>query len=244
MKTPSLLCAILIAGSSLTAFAADPAAIKPLGADGQPLNLDFETGTLKDWTATGDAFNGQPVKCDVVAKRRPDMKSEHQGGYWIGTFEKAGADKPQGTLTSVPFKITHPFASFLVGGGSSDATTVSLIVKIDGSERTVFRFSGTDTENLRRASANLTPFVGQEMFIRLTDKSGNGWGHLNFDDFVFHAADPKFANPILPRKNDDAPPTPTDDVKFAGLSPEAAADRKSTRLNSSHSRRSRMPSSA
>ena len=25
-------------------------------ANGQPLNLDFETGTLDDWTATGDAF--------------------------------------------------------------------------------------------------------------------------------------------------------------------------------------------
>src|SRR5271166_2282477 len=79
-----------------------PEGVLPVGADGKPLNLDFETGTLKDWTAEGDAFKGQPIKGDTVFKRRNDMKSQHQGQYWIGTYEKFG-DKPQGTLTSVPF---------------------------------------------------------------------------------------------------------------------------------------------
>jgi uncharacterized membrane protein len=74
-------------------WAADPKAsegVLPLGADGKPLNLDFETGTLKDWTATGDAFAKQPVKGDLVAARRSDMKSQHQGQYWIGGFEVVG----------------------------------------------------------------------------------------------------------------------------------------------------------
>ena len=59
---------------ALVAFAADtpPEGVLPTGADRQPLNLDFDTGTLKDWTATGDAFKGQPVKGDVVAARRSD----------------------------------------------------------------------------------------------------------------------------------------------------------------------------
>ncbi len=95
--------------------------VLPVGADGQPLNLDFETGTLKDWTAEGDAFKGQPVKGDTVHPRRADNHSRHQGEYWIGGYEKFG-DKPQGTLTSVPFKVTHPWASFLVGGGPHEVT--------------------------------------------------------------------------------------------------------------------------
>src|SRR5690242_21263422 len=91
-------------------YAADSTApIKPLGTDGKPLNLSFETGTLKDWTSTGDAFDKQPIKGDTVAARRKDMKSQHAGDYWIGGFE-GGGDAPTGTLTSVPFKVTQPWA--------------------------------------------------------------------------------------------------------------------------------------
>src|SRR5438105_1723323 len=93
--------------------AADPPeGVHPVGADGRVLNLDFETGTLQDWTAEGDAFIGQPIKGDTVFPRRSDMHSRHQGQYWIGTYERKG-DAPQGTLTSVPFKVTHSWGSFL-----------------------------------------------------------------------------------------------------------------------------------
>src|SRR5437762_9965005 len=85
-----------------------PEGVLPVGADGKPLNLDFETGTLKDWTAEGDAFKDQPIKGDTVHPRRGDMASRHQGQYWIGGYEKYG-DKPTGTLTSVSFKVTHPW---------------------------------------------------------------------------------------------------------------------------------------
>src|SRR5947209_11758103 len=101
---------------ALTALLVKPSAptepaegVLPVGADGRALNLDFETGTLKDWHAEGEAFAGQPIKGDTVFPRRPDMHSRHQGHYWIGTHERKG-DKPQGTLTSVSFKITHPWA--------------------------------------------------------------------------------------------------------------------------------------
>jgi putative membrane-bound dehydrogenase-like protein len=206
----------------LPAFAAEPEkappktppeGVLPVGADGKPLNLDFETGTLKDWTAEGDAFKGQPIKGDTVAKRRGDMKSEHQGDYWIGGYERDG-DKPQGTLTSVPFKVTHPWASFLVGGGSHPETCVEL-VRNDTKE--VFsRTSGVDEENLRRVAVDLTLHAGKEIFIRLVDKHSGGWGHINFDDFRFHSEKPN----VPARKA--AAPTP-DVYKFAGLLPEKAA---------------------
>src|SRR5260221_8764240 len=105
------------------ALAAVPSGITPVGKDGKPLNLDFETGTLKDWTTTGKAFDRQPIKGDTVSPRRSDMKSDHQGNYWIGTYEVIG-DDPQGTLTSMPFKVTQPFASFLVAGGPWPKTRV------------------------------------------------------------------------------------------------------------------------
>src|SRR5688500_5345733 len=77
-------CAAVLS-SNLDAFSAEPSGVLPKGPDGQPLNSDFEQGSLKDWTATGDAFDKQPVKGDTVNARRSDMKSQHQGEYWVGT---------------------------------------------------------------------------------------------------------------------------------------------------------------
>src|SRR5437764_1359928 len=106
--------------------AADNRSVPPLGADGKPLNLDFEDGTLKDWHATGNAFERQPVRGDVVYPRRHDTHSNHQGNFWIGGFEIIG-DDGTGTLTSVPFKVTHPWASFLVAGGPWHGKRVELV---------------------------------------------------------------------------------------------------------------------
>src|SRR5882762_7363275 len=80
--------ACLLLGHCTVAAAGD--GVLPLSKDGRALNLDFEDGTLKDWSATGTAFEKQPIKGDTVAPRRGDMKSNHQGNYWIGTFEIAG----------------------------------------------------------------------------------------------------------------------------------------------------------
>ena len=194
--------------------AADPdPGVLPLGADGKPLNLDFETGTLKDWTADGEAFKGQPIKGDTVNKRRGDMKSRHQGEYWIGTYERAG-DKPTGTLTSVPFKVTHRWASFLVGGGPSPSTFVELV----HNNEVVVRVSGLEAEDMQREIVDLIKFANKEIQIRVVDKSSDGWGHINFDDFRFHAEKPTFQ--ARPKK---AAPGPLDVVKNAGLTPEKAA---------------------
>src|SRR5262245_46080442 len=130
----------------LTFVSAAEPGVKPVGADGKPLNLDFETGTLKDWVAEGDAFTGQPIEGDTVFTRRGDMRSQHQGKFWIGTFEKAG-DRPTGTLTSVAFKVTHPWATFRIAGGAFAETRVELIDAETGAAFS--KTSGDDTENLK-----------------------------------------------------------------------------------------------
>src|SRR5689334_22570621 len=190
--------------------------IAPLGADGKPLNLDFEDGTLKDWTATGTAFDGQPIKGDTVAKRRDDMKSEHKGNYWIGSFEKGG-DAPVGTLTSVPFKVTHPWCVFYVAGGAHENTCV-LIYSLP-EKQIVAKVSGDDTENLKPVAVDLTSVVGKEIFIRLVDQNTTGWGHINFDHFRFYPEKPKLPN----LRGQASYPSSRDQYKFNGLSPDEAA---------------------
>ncbi len=212
-----LLLVCLMGGLALVAPAADlqstepPGGVLPVGSDGKPLNLDFETGTLKDWKAEGEAFKGQPVKGDLVAKRRTDMKSQHQGQYWIGGFELLG-DKAEGTLTSVAFKVTHPWASFLIGGGPHATTCVELVRKDNG--EVFHRSSGAEDETMHRAAVDLKSVMGKEIFIRLVDKHTGHWGHVNFDDFRFHTEKPKVAAPVVI--------TP-DVYKYAGLPPDKAA---------------------
>src|SRR5436190_6186456 len=195
--------------------AAEPVGVLPVGDDGKPLNFDFETGTLKDWVATGDAFDKQPIKGDTVAPRRSDMKSEHRGQYWIGTFEIAG-DKPKGTLTSVPFKVTKPFASFLVAGGPNNETRVELVQAWDN---IVFwqTTAGFEEENLRPMVVDLNRYIGKQIYIRLVDDHSGHWGHLNFDDFKFYDEPPK-----VPAAAKKGLPPPPEAVKNAGLTAEPA----------------------
>src|SRR5881296_4206909 len=104
MKLLTFCAAFFAATLSLTAADANaPAGELPLGKNGKPLNLDFEDGTLRDWTATGEAFNGQPIKGPIDQKRKfgAGRWSNHQGDFWIGGYEKL-EDAPLGTLTSVP----------------------------------------------------------------------------------------------------------------------------------------------
>ena len=196
-----------------SAYGADPVGTPPIGADGQPLNLGFEDGTLKDWTATGNAWAKQPVKGDTVFPRKPAMRSEHAGNFWIGGYENEVGDKPTGTLTSVPFKVTQPWASFLIGAGSSQGTRVEVVTQDDGKVTTTAR--GSDRENMARFVVDLRKFKDRGIFIRIVDEASGGWGHVNFDDFVFHAEEPKFAVVA-------AGSLKSDDVLYAGLSADKA----------------------
>ncbi|MEZ0386080.1 MAG: DUF1080 domain-containing protein, partial [Verrucomicrobium sp.] len=138
-------------------LAPSTASIKPLGKDGQPLNLGFETGTLQDWTAEGSAWEGQPVKGDTVILRKRGQ-SQHTGEYWMGGYEKVG-DKGTGRLTSAPFKVTQPWASFLVGAGKD--AKVARVEIVDASSGDVLHSaSGIEQENMRREIVDLRTHAG------------------------------------------------------------------------------------
>jgi putative membrane-bound dehydrogenase-like protein len=193
------------------ALSQEDAGVLPKGDDGRTLNLDFETGDLRDWKVEGDAYKGQPIEGDVVHTRRADMHSKHQGRFWLGGWEK-GTDRPTGTLTSVPFTVTHTFASFLIGGGGHNTTVVQLVRADTGRE--IFQTSGMEQEDMQRVLVDLFAHRGKQIFIRIVDKHRGHWGHVNFDDFRFHEKRPN----IPERKG-----TKVDTFQHAGLDPEAAA---------------------
>lgn len=171
----------------------------PTGADGKPLNTDFETGDLRDWTAVGNAFTKQPIVGDTVAARRSPMTSGHVGKYWIGTYENGLGDGATGTLTSKPFKLSQPWAAFLLAAGPFETTRVELVdaasnavlVKISGADTRKFSPAFKNTETLAPVVIDLRPHQGREVVLRIVDEqAGSGWGHINFDDFRFYAERP------------------------------------------------------
>ena len=224
MSRLRVLALIVAVGSLILTPARSPAAddpppgVVPVDEAGRPLNLGFEAGDLRDWTAEGTAFAGQPIEGDVVQNRRGDMQSRHVGRFWVGTYER-NADPATGTLTSRPFKVTHPFASFLVGGGFYPETRVEIVRQDTG--QVIDKVSGEQVgttegaEDMRRAVVDLTPHLGKTVFVRVVDGHRGHWGHINFDDFRFHAT-----RPVVPPRV--KPPAP-DVIANAGLAPEAAA---------------------
>ncbi|MEQ1891650.1 MAG: VCBS repeat-containing protein, partial [Planctomycetota bacterium] len=82
--------------------------VKPVLRDGRAPNLDFEQGSLADWTAEGAAFARQPIRGDTISARGREA-ARQQGEHWIGGYELDG-DEATGTLTSLAFPVTHPWA--------------------------------------------------------------------------------------------------------------------------------------
>ncbi len=154
------------------------------------LNLGFETGTLAGWKIEGNAWEKQPVEGDSVAARNHGS-SQHVGKFWLGGYERIG-DHGTGTLTSASFEVTQPWASFLIGGGH-DAKTVRVEIVEEATGKVIQSASGLDQENLRRVAVKLDGLIGKRIFIRIIDQGTRGWGHMNFDDFMFHEKQPAMA---------------------------------------------------
>jgi putative membrane-bound dehydrogenase-like protein len=181
---------------------------------GRAPTLDFESGDLRGWTADGNAFALQPVRGDAPAARERESALQ-QGEYWIGGYERVG-DDAKGTLTSNPIVVEQPFASFLIGGGTYTSTRFEILDAASG--QTIFLSAGANTESMQRIVADLRAFVGERIVLRLVDENTEGWGHINFDDFRFHAERPAFEVP-----EGVTPILPFDEVPNAGLSPTHAA---------------------
>ena len=159
---------------------------RPAWSDTEPMNFDFETGSTLDWETLGGAFFNQPIQGDTVAARG-GAKTMQQGEFWIGSSE-VGTDVAMGTMTSRPFKLQHPWISFLIAGGESKDTRVEIV---DASNGTVLHSeSGKNSDSLARVAIDAKSWQGKPIQVRLIDASRNAWGHIAFDDLRTHNEPP------------------------------------------------------
>ena len=198
------------------------------------LNLNFEKGTIEDWTATGDAFTNPLVGADITSVYEKDVKTGNSSTYFISSGGTKNY-KRTGTLTSVPFTVTQPFASFKVSGGALQDTRVE-IVQADNN-KVFYQITGAGRATLQPVVVDLKELMNKEIFIRLVDNEtgisqipyigDDIWGHINFDDFLFYATRPTFANEL--KKEDIIILPPLDPVVNSGLSGPKAAEAMTTK---------------
>ncbi|MFT3748806.1 MAG: plastocyanin/azurin family copper-binding protein [Agriterribacter sp.] len=218
----------IVISDNITAAAATPKGKLPV-KDGKPLNLNFEKGTLQDWTAGGDAFTDGIIAVDSSQIQAKYLPINKEGKYFVSSGGMTGHAKT-GTLTSVAFKVTQPYAAFKVSGGALQDTRVELVRKDDDS--VFFQIPGTGRATLRPVVVDLRKLLNKEIYIRLIDNETgispipyiekDIWSHINFDDFEFYTTRPKFDNELSP--SDIVVLPPLDPIKYSGLSGEKAAE--------------------
>jgi hypothetical protein len=151
-------------------------------AEGETLRFDFETGDLQGWEIVEGDFD--KILCNREFEFHHQVKYTKQGDYYLSTLERKGHDRPDdgptGIIESPVFVITGPKASMRVGGGSHDTTYVALCT-IDGKEQLVAK--GRNAQTMHEVTWDVTPWIGQKIFLRVVDRHRSGWGHLTFDDF-------------------------------------------------------------
>ncbi|HMB61780.1 MAG TPA: PVC-type heme-binding CxxCH protein [Eudoraea sp.] len=195
--------------------------------NGRPVNVGFERGNLSDWTAEGDAFKS-PLFSRSSPVHDQDARVGFDGDYFLSSGGTANF-KLKGTLSSIPFEVTHPFASFLVSGGALTDTRVEVVLA--KTNEIIYTSTGQGRVTMQPVVLDLSDHMEQEIFIRVIDNetgistipyiSDDPWAHINFDDFLFYPVRPHFPNEL--RQEEIIVLPPLDPVVNSGLSGAKAA---------------------
>ena len=195
--------------------------------EGRPLNLGFERGDLSDWTTKGTSFKNAPYYNSKSIYQKDDQIA-FDGDFFLSS----GGDlnyKLKGSLTSVPFKITHPFASFKISGGALADTRVELI--LEENKEVIFKSTGQGNSVMQPVVIDLSNYLKKEIFIRIIDNetgaspisyiSDDKSSYINFDNFRFYHSRPNFPNEL--KQEDIIILPPIDPILNSGLSGTKAA---------------------
>ncbi|MEW4488800.1 arylsulfatase [Thalassoglobus sp. JC818] len=149
--------------------------------------FDFESGELAPWKVIEGEFG------NVVGQREKffhnGQEYNKQGQYYLTTLEASpeavkGSDPQTGVIVSPIFIPSEKAMTFRVGGGQGGQTYVALCTA-DGKEVLLAR--GINSQVMQIVEWDLTPYLGQHVYLKIVDRSTTGWGHVTVDDFQFDA---------------------------------------------------------
>ena len=159
----------------------------PAAPSKRSASFDFESGKLAPWKVVAGEFNHPIGNRDTFFHNHHEYNK--QGEYYLTTLErsadaKQGLDQQTGVIVSPLFVPAGGTMTFRIGGGGGQSTYAALCTS-DGKEVEFAR--GINNQVMQQAEWDLTPFIGQKMFIKVVDNSTVGWGHITVDDFQFDA---------------------------------------------------------
>jgi fructan beta-fructosidase len=137
---------------------------------------DFEN-SFDGWTIEGTAFGSGPTTTAL-----PDQQAVYgfTGNGYANSYH--GGDASTGKMTSPEFIISKRHINFQIGGGTSSATR--LVVVVDG--QAVATISPTtNQETLRWRGVDVSSWIGKTAHIEIVDEATTGWGHTLVDQIVF-----------------------------------------------------------
>ena len=156
----------------------------------QVLNGNFETGDLTGWTLDGKM--GYVSIQDIFWKNINKPYNKDTRFLFTGIEDiKGSMEAAKGTLTSESFTIGGcGFITFKLGGGYNEECYIEIVNAKTGNAIAKYH-NDEDRSNEGRMfqfKADLSKFMGSEVYIRVVDNATEDWGCLAVDDFITHYA--------------------------------------------------------
>ena len=157
----------------------------------QVLNGDFETGDLTGWTLEttgGQTAIGYVSGQDVFWKNADKLYNKDGRFLFTGVEDVNGwMEGGKGTLTSSTFTVGGcGWITFKLGGGYNAECYVEIVDAATGVSLAKHHNDNTDNNEGRMFlfKADLTEFMGKEVYIRVVDNADSAWGCLAVDSFI------------------------------------------------------------
>lgn len=157
----------------------------------QVLNGDFESGDLTGWTLdnTSDGIAMGYVSGQDVYWKRYDKIYNKDGRFLFSGIEDVmgNIEAGKGTLTSSTFTIGGcGYITFKLGGGYNPDCYIEIVDANTGVAIAKYH-NDKDSSNEGRMfcfKADLSAFMGSEVYIRVVDNAAEAWGCLAVDSFI------------------------------------------------------------
>lgn len=170
------------------------------GGGNDILNGGFETGDLTGWTiVSGDAFSNAGVISDSTYWNE-GITYNQDGAYHFGIYNEGGT----GIMKSSTFTLSDSgWISFKLGAAKNDTTYISIKKSSDNTEIARFKNSefadvnfpnvdlGLRLANMVEYKYDLSAYLGEDLYVEVTDNATGDWGLLTLDAFdMNHASEP------------------------------------------------------